>query len=166
MCLCRRKLASKVEDCDNLLTECDRRNTLIAGLTADRDKAAAAAAAAQAKLRKLVRDEEASGPPKAAVDASMVGLQQTARAHALHFLQCMQHTNNLPIHVRLRVNVDRIIQVGDVSKSVTLVHHTLQHQHKHPPTHLHCHCCTPTCCSCRTTSSKSCSFRLTRMSWC
>lgn len=97
MCLCRRKLASKVEDCDNLLKECERRNTLIAGLTADRDKAAAAAAAAQAKLQKLVRDEEAAGPPKAAVDASMVGLQQTGRAHALLVVHCMQHTKIPPI---------------------------------------------------------------------
>lgn len=62
----------KGDECDTLLKECDRRNTLIAALTADKDKAAAAAAAAQAKLRKLGQ-EAAAGPPIAAVDASKVG---------------------------------------------------------------------------------------------
>jgi hypothetical protein len=71
MWYCRRKLVKKGEECDNLLKECDRRNTLIAGLTADRDKAAAAAAAAQAKLRKQGQDA-AAGPPIPAVDASKV----------------------------------------------------------------------------------------------
>jgi hypothetical protein len=68
---CRRKLAKKSEECDTLLKECDRRNTLIAGLTADRDKAAASAAAAQAKLRKL-SSESAAGQHIPAVDASKV----------------------------------------------------------------------------------------------
>lgn len=70
--VCRRKLAKKSDECDNLLKEYDRRNTLISGLTADRDKAAANAAAAQAKLRKLA-SEAAAGPHIPAVDASKVG---------------------------------------------------------------------------------------------
>jgi hypothetical protein len=73
---CRRKLAKKSEECDNLLKECDRRNTLIAGLTADRDKAAANAAAAQAKLRKAALDNATAGPHIPAVDASKVRLSR------------------------------------------------------------------------------------------
>jgi hypothetical protein len=63
----------KSEECDTLLKECDRRNALIAGLTADKYRAEAAAAAAKAKLRKLsTQDGPGSGPHIPAVDASKV----------------------------------------------------------------------------------------------
>lgn len=69
----RRKLVKKSEECDTLLKECDRRNALIAGLTADKDRAEAAATAAKAKLRKLsAQDGPGSGPHIPAVDASKV----------------------------------------------------------------------------------------------
>ena len=73
LCIFRRKLAKKSEECDTLLKECERRNTLIASLTADRDTAAVSAAAAQAKLRKLASQEASAGPLLPAVDASKVG---------------------------------------------------------------------------------------------
>lgn len=79
---CRRKLAKKSEECDNLLKECDRRNTLIAGLTADRDKAAANAAAAQAKLRKATAENATAGPRIPAVDAFKVGAAAMSAAAA------------------------------------------------------------------------------------
>jgi hypothetical protein len=71
----RKKLASKREECEGLLRECERRSTIVAGLTADKGRLAAALAAAQSRLLKFASEQEGasaagSGPT---VDASKVG---------------------------------------------------------------------------------------------
>lgn len=78
--MCRKKLTKKGEELDAVQKECDRRNTLINALTAERDKSAVVLAAAQAKLRRLSQ-EAATAAPAYKVDAAKVGRwQQPARA--------------------------------------------------------------------------------------
>eukprot|EP00878_Enallax_costatus_P003415 GHUV01003625.1.p1 GENE.GHUV01003625.1~~GHUV01003625.1.p1 ORF type:complete len:1706 (+),score=714.87 GHUV01003625.1:54-5120(+) len=63
----RRKLQKKSEDLDILQKECDRRNTLISALTAEKDKAAAA----QAKLKRLMQEAApAAAAPTYRADAA------------------------------------------------------------------------------------------------
>jgi septal ring factor EnvC (AmiA/AmiB activator) len=71
---CRKKLAKRGEDLESMQKECDRRNTLLGSITAEKEKLAAALAATQAKLRRVSQEAAAAAAePVLKVDAAKVG---------------------------------------------------------------------------------------------
>lgn len=172
MChVCRRRLAKKSEECDNLLKECERRDALISGLTADRDKAAVVLAAAQAKLRKLSSQQDTPssaathGP---AVDATKVRQHRPQACERTWF-----HGTCLTACKCCRLAAPLLDVLGEwagfmsgklVATALTawLIVHSMNTQHAAVLGVLSCMCHE---CSSRTMWSRCCSSMQRRMSW-